>query len=332
MANEIELKLRIAESSAHLLNHHPAITERLIEAPWTRKLVSIYYDTPDLALLDAGLNLRVRSMAGGWFQAIKSTGQSIGGLHQRLEWEDLLTKNEPDFNKITEPHLANIFADQALRDALKPIFIVDVVRTDWLLKYPDGSIIEVSVDIGDLKSSTEEACEHICPIEELEIELKQGKTSHLFELALALQQDIPMSIENGSKAQMGYHYLRPLPLIKTHAQAMNIKRYKEPPTTKQIMQEALTSMQDNQEILKKVNHTPAIYHMKLANSRLSSALAYSGYRATDKDTLNIIRDLEWLAPFLVSPCDNFAYQNLIAILNGQRYQRILLSLGAWLHK
>ena len=332
MANEIELKLRIAESSAHLLNHHPAITERLIEAPWTRKLVSIYYDTPDLALLDAGLNLRVRSMAGGWFQAIKSTGQSIGGLHQRLEWEDLLTKNEPDFNKITEPHLANIFADQALRDALKPIFIVDVVRTDWLLKYPDGSIIEVSVDIGDLKSSTEEACEHICPIEELEIELKQGKTSHLFELALALQQDIPMSIENGSKAQMGYHYLRPLPLIKTHAQAMNIKRYKEPPTTKQIMQEALTSMQDNQEILKKVNHTPAIYHMKLANSRLSSALAYSGYRAPDKDTLNIIRDLEWLAPFLVSPCDNFAYQNLIAILNGQRYQRILLSLGAWLHK
>ena len=332
MANEIELKLRIDESSAHLLNSHPAITEHLIEAPWTRKLVSIYYDTPDLALLDAGLNLRVRSMAGGWFQAIKSTGQSVGGLHQRLEWEDLLSTNAPDFNKITEPHLANIFADPKLRDALDPVFIVDVVRTDWLLKYPDGSVIEISVDIGDLRSSTATACEHIRPIQELEIELKQGKTSHLFDLALALQQDIPMSIENGSKAQMGYHYLRPQPLIKTHAQAMNIKRYKEPPTTKQIMQEALTSMQDNQEILKKVNHTPAIYHMKLANSRLASALAYSGYRATDKDTLRIIQDLEWLAQFLISPCDNFAYQNLNAILNGQRYQRILLSLGAWLHK
>ncbi len=67
MANEIELKLRIAESSAHLLNDHPAITARLIEAPWTRKLVSIYYDTPDFSLLDAGLNLRVRSMARGGF-------------------------------------------------------------------------------------------------------------------------------------------------------------------------------------------------------------------------------------------------------------------------
>jgi len=332
MANEIELKLRIAESSAHLLNQHPVISERLIEEPWTRKLVSIYYDTPDLSLLDAGLNLRVRSMSGGWFQAIKSTGHSVGGLHQRLEWEDLLTRNEPDFNKITEPHLANIFADRKLRESLKPVFIVDVVRTDWLLKYPDGSVIEVSVDIGDLKSSTDSACEHICPIEELEIELKQGNTYHLFELALALQQDLPMSIENGSKAQMGYRYLRPQPLIKTHAQAMNIKRYKQPPTTKQIMQEALTSMQENQEILKKVNHTPAIYHMKLANSRLASALAYSGYRATDRDTLSIIQDLDWLAQFLISPSDNFAYQNLNAILNGQRYQRILLSLGAWLHK
>ena len=56
MANEIELKLRIDESSAPLLNNHPAITERLVKAPWTRKLVSIYYDIPDLALLDAGLN------------------------------------------------------------------------------------------------------------------------------------------------------------------------------------------------------------------------------------------------------------------------------------
>jgi inorganic triphosphatase YgiF len=332
MANEIELKLCIDESSAPLLNNHPAITERLIEAPWTRKLVSIYYDTPDLSLLDAGLNLRVRSMSGGWFQAIKSTGHSLGGLHQRLEWEDLLTQNAPDFNKITEPHLANIFADRKLREALKPVFIVDVVRTDWRLNYPDGSVIEVSADIGDLKSATEKACEHICPIHELEIELKQGNTYHLFELALALQQDISMRIENGSKAQIGYRYLRPQPLIKTHAQAMNIKRYKEPPTTQQIMQEALTSMQDNQEILQKVNHTPAVYHMKLANDRIASALAYSGFRATERDTLNIIQDLEWLAQFLIAPCDNFAYQNLNAILNGQRYQRILLSLGAWLHQ
>ena len=332
MANEIELKLRVAESDASKLHHHPAMTELLTGEPLTRKLVSIYYDTPQLELLDAGLNLRVRSMSGGWFQAIKSSGQSIGGLHQRLEWEDLLSQNAPDFKKITEPHLANIFADQALRDALAPVFVVDVMRTDWHLKFKDGSEIEASLDMGDLKICTPSVWQSIAPINELEIELKQGKISHLFDLAIDLQKDINLSIENISKAQIGYRYLRPEPLIKTHTQAMNIKRYKEPPTTKQIMQEALSSMQDNQEILKKVNHTPAIYHMRLACQRLASALTYSGYRAMDRDTQAIIEDLEWLSPFLASPCDHFAYDALSAILDGQRYQRILLSLGAWLHQ
>jgi inorganic triphosphatase YgiF len=332
MANEIELKLSIGEPDADRLNQHPAITEQLIEAPWTRQLTSTYYDTPELSLLDSGLNLRVRSMSGGFFQAIKSTGKSIGGLHERLEWEDLLSKNEPDFSKITEPHLVNLFADQAFRNALQPIFIVDVMRTDWLLQYSDGSKIEASVDIGHLKVRKQETWEIIHSIHELEIELKQGKTAHLFELALALQQDIPLSIENGSKAQMGYNYLRPQPTIKTHAQAMNIKRYTKPPTINQIMHEALTSMQDNQEILKKINHTPAVYHMKLACNRIASALTYSGFRSTDKDTQAIIHDLEWLSQFLISPCSDMAYQNLTAVLSGQRYQRILLSLGAWLHK
>ena len=332
MANEIELKLRINEPDAGRLNQHPAITEHLIGEPWTRQLTSTYYDTPEFTLLDSGLNLRVRSMSGGFFQAIKSTGKSIGGLHERLEWEDLLAKNEPDFSKITEPHLANLFSDQSLKSALRPIFMVDVIRTDWQLQYADGSKIEASVDIGHLKIHKQESWEVIRPIHELEIELKQGKTAHLFELALALQQDIPLSIENGSKAQMGYDYLRPQPTIKTHAQAMNIKRYNKPPTTHQIMHEALTSMQDNQEILKKVNHTPAVYHMKLACNRIASALTYSGFRSTDKDTQHIIQDLEWLSQFLISPCDDFAYQNLTAVLSGQRYQRILLGLGAWLHK
>ena len=332
MANEIELKLSIGEPDAERLNQHPAITERLIAEPWTRQLTSTYYDTPELTLLDSGLNLRVRKMSGGFFQAIKSTGKSIGGLHERLEWEDLLSKDEPDFSKITEPHLVNLFADPQLTNALQPIFVVDVMRTDWQLQFADGSKIEASVDIGHLKVRKQEAWEFIRPIHELEIELKQGKTAHLFELALALQDDIQLSIENGSKAQMGYDYLRPQPTIKTHAQAMNIKRYSKPPTTNQIMHEALTSMQDNHAILKKINHTPAVYHMKLASSRISSALTYSGFRSTDKDTQTIIHDLEWLSQFLVSPCNDTAYQNLTAVLNGQRYQRILLSLGAWLHK
>jgi triphosphatase len=329
MPNEIELKLRINAADEQKLNHHPAIRQRLVGEPVTRALISIYYDTPELALLDAGLSLRVRSMSGGWFQAVKSAGTSVGGLHQRLEWEDLLTKNEPNFNKITEPHLAHIFANQSLRDALKPIFIVDVMRTDWQLKYADGTEIEVSLDLGELKvgelnTPQSRTWQRIEPINELEIELKHGNTSHLFELALALQTDIPFIIENISKAQRGYACLRAQPTIKTHAQATRIPVKNQTPH--ELVVDCLTQIQANQEILQKVNHTASVSQMRSAIYRMANILELQKPR---NDFL--LAELDWLNRFLVTPCDNNHYAQLQTAFNSQRYQRLLLRLGAWLH-
>ncbi len=324
MPNEIELKLRISAHDEQRLKDHPAIKRHLVGEPISRKLISIYYDTPDFALLDAGLNLRVRSMSGGWFQAIKSSGHSIGGLHQRLEWEDLLTKNEPDFNKITDPHLLNIFSDKSLREALKPIFVVDVMRTDWNLKFPDKTELEVSFDNGDLKICNTRVWEQVSPIQEVELELKGGKKSHLFELALALQETIPLIIENMSKAQRGYDYLRPLPTIKS--QTFRPKHIGKNPSPKDLVQDAMSSIEMNQEILLKVNHTAAVYQMRLAKNQIVSAFS------TLKNTKGLIDELNWLDLFLITPCNHYAYLKLLTILNGQRYQRLLLKIGAWLNK
>lgn len=209
MANEIELKLRIDAADVARLRRHPALLRPLHGEPLTRRLTSIYYDTPDLRLLDAAISLRVRHMAGGWFQAVKGAGHSLGGLHQRMEWEDVIAGDAPDFGKITEPGLAAIFADPALRSALRPIFVTDVERTEWQLAFEDGSEIEAALDLGELRPGTGSVDwphERIC---ELELELKHGKAAHIFALALVLQADIPLQIENVSKAQRGYAHFRP---------------------------------------------------------------------------------------------------------------------------
>ena len=65
MAHEVELKLRIRARDVARLRRHPALTAYSEASPVTRKLTSIYYDTPTLALLDRELSLRVRRMAGG---------------------------------------------------------------------------------------------------------------------------------------------------------------------------------------------------------------------------------------------------------------------------
>lgn len=323
MPNEVELKLRMSPTDAPKLACHPMIQNYATGEPISRALISIYYDTPDLKLLQARLNLRVRSMSGGWFQAIKSSGHSVGGLHQRLEWEDLLTKNEINFDKITDPHLVHIFASPQLRKELKPIFIVDVIRTDWHLRYEDGSEIEVSLDLGDIKICEPRVWERIEPINELEIELKQGNTLHLFELALALQKDIPFIIENHSKADRGYDCLRTQPTIKTHAQATKIPVKNQTP--QQLIADCIVQIQSNQEILQKVNHTASISQMRFAVYRLTTAL-----EAMHAKRHALLDELDWFDTFLVTPCDAAHYQLLQDAFTSQRYQRLLLNMGAML--
>ncbi|HEY8084162.1 MAG TPA: CYTH domain-containing protein, partial [Methylophilaceae bacterium] len=209
MPNEVELKLRINPAYIARLRRHPAVVAATIGKPVTRKLTSIYYDTPALQLLDAGVSLRVRRMSGGWFQAVKATGNSLAGLHQRMEWEDIIAAGRPDFSKINDPVLMPIFASDELRAALQPIFITEVQRTEWQLTMVDGSLIEMALDKGVLRAN-----EHTQPINEVELELKSGNAGQLFTLALQLQASMPLHIENISKAQHGYAFYRPsLPVV-----------------------------------------------------------------------------------------------------------------------
>ncbi|MEQ1600777.1 MAG: CHAD domain-containing protein [Methylophilaceae bacterium] len=354
MPNEIELKLRIAKADVPRLRRHPALKQHLLAKPLTRKLVSIYYDTPDLKLLDAAISLRVRSMSGGWFQAVKAAGHSLGGLHQRHEWEDLLSKGEPDFDKIIEPHLAEIFASPGLRAALKPMFITNVARTEWQLEYEDGSQIEVALDLGELQVGKEKA-----PIQEVELELKHGKAIHLFELALALQADIPLHIENISKAQYGYAYFRPSPPRVSLAHTPELKaKTSVQEAALIIIRECLRHLQSNQEMVLHGTDAEGVHQMHIAMRRLRSALKLfklkAAFLSNELDWISLLlgtaRDwdvllnetlpaaLHQLAPneshFMLqahaTSTQKQAQQALKQALTSQRYQRLLLSLGAWL--
>jgi triphosphatase len=201
MSSEIELKLRIAAGDIPRLRRHPLIRQSIIDRPVTRKLTSIYYDTPHLDLVKAGVSLRVRRMSGGWFQSIKTAGKASNGLHDRQEWEDLLHRGAPDFNKITDPWLRAIFDDASLRAALRPIFTTAVKRTEWQLDTGRGRI-EMALDVGHLLIE-ERALADIC---EVELELKDGDEDQLFTFAAKLQETIGLQAENTSKAELGYAF------------------------------------------------------------------------------------------------------------------------------
>jgi triphosphatase len=201
MPSEIELKLRLAASDIPRLRRHRLVRQHCIGRPVSRKLTSIYYDTPHLDLLKAGISLRVRRMSGGWFQSIKTAGKASDGLHDRQEWEDLLHRGAPDFAKITDPWLRTIFDDADLRAALRPIFTTAVKRTEWQLDTGRGHI-EMALDIGHLMIE-DQALADIC---EVELELKHGDEDQLFTFADQLQETIALHAENTSKAELGYAF------------------------------------------------------------------------------------------------------------------------------
>jgi inorganic triphosphatase YgiF len=359
MAHEVELKLRIQPADVTRLRRHPAIRSAVIGKPVTRKLISIYYDTPQLALLDFGISLRVRHMAGNWFQAVKGAGKSLAGLHQRKEWEDQIASGQPDFSKITDPELTAIFDDGELRAALAPIFRTEVNRTEWHLVFDNGDQIELALDVGELVIG--ERRETIC---EIELELKGGNTGRLFDLALELQQTIPLELENVSKAQRGYAYYRLQQPVIVKAQPARLRaNMSAHEALQQIAWECLSHLQGNQDMVLHGEDIEGVHQMRVALRRLRSAFDVFSSIANKQSCAAITEELRWITgvlglardldvftaqtlppilqqlhahPGLVQLGDKAAaarlkaYAEARAALSSQRYHRILLSLGAWL--
>jgi triphosphatase len=359
MAREVELKLRISPTDTAKLKRHPSLLAALAEKPVTRKLTSIYYDTPQLALLDAGISLRVRRMSGGWFQAVKAAGHASAGLHQRMEWEDIIAAGHPDFSKITDPSLIQIFDTPALREALAPIFTTEVRRTEWQLAWENGDHVEVALDVGQLIAG-----DHQEPICEVELELKQGSAGRLFELALALQQDIPLQLENISKAQRGYAHYRPQPA--TVKRAGNIRLQRHMPADEAFRHtawECLNQLQGNQEAVLQQQDIEGVHQMRVALRRLRSSFSVFALVLDRSQFTDAIEDLRWITGILGTARDldvfltetlpplqrtlppheglstlrakateaqHGAYHDIHEALGSQRYHRLLLALGAML--
>ncbi|MGV3582907.1 MAG: CHAD domain-containing protein [Methylophilus sp.] len=359
MANEVELKLRIAKSDIPRLKRHPAIKAAQTNKPITRKLLSIYYDTPQLKLLDHLISLRLRRISRDWIQTVKGKGSVQSGLHQRMEIESHVASGQFDFSQIANTEFSKIFDDEALRNALVPIFITEVQRTEWLLHFDNGDQIELALDVGELVVANERE-----PICEIELELKQGNTGRLFEFSLALQESISLTLENISKAQRGYaYYQHQLPsIVKANPPQLSRKMPAET-GLKQIVWECLSQLQGNQEMVLHGDDIEGVHQMRIALRRLRSVLKIFGTVATKPRSTKMTEELRWIThvlgdardidvfvtqtlpplllqlqnqPSLILLADRAdqerlkAYTALREAISSQRCQRLILTLGDWL--
>jgi len=361
MGNEIELKLRIAKSDvAHFKHHLIAMSKVMqISSPTTRKVLSTYYDTPSLILLHWGISLRLRRDARKWMQTIKTAGNAVSGLHQRIEIESEVANGQLDFSKLSNTIYQDFLRQESLQHQIKPIFSTNIQRTEWQLSFVNGDQIALMLDIGELVAGDKRVA-----ISEIELELIQGNAGRLFELALQLQQDIPLTIENKSKAHRGYAYYRPQPLGIVNANPPKLHRkMKASEALTLIIQECLTQLQGNQEMVLYGKDIEGVHQMRVALRRLRSALTVFGCTTNKQNCVKLITELKWITgvlgtardldvftsqtlPLVIKQLQNESSLALLAkharqhrlqayvdtreALNSQRYQRLLLTLEDWL--
>src|SRR5262249_25532283 len=80
---------------------------------------------------------------------------------------------------------------------LTPVFETEFERRTWPLQMFDSSI-ELALDIGEIRSGPQKM-----PLCEAELELRSGGRGRLFELALALHDNVPVSLATRTKAARG---------------------------------------------------------------------------------------------------------------------------------
>ncbi len=348
---EVELKFLFAEKDVAKVKALVAAASGASKATHQR-LRTIYFDTPNQDLWNHGFTLRVRANGGNHVQTVKRMASS---RIQRDEWEEEIGRPEPDLERIKYAPLARLAGKPAIRRAMRPAFEVDVERTSFMLE-TGGGRIEASFDQGTIEANGEQL-----GVRELELELKSGDRSALFNLARAFVSLAPLHPSLISKAERGH-------LLTGGAWARAAKSSK-PRLGKdltcrvafqEICQTCLHDFHLNLSGLEKSDNVEVFHQGRIAIRRLRAAMALFKPMVFDFAYRRLRDELKWLAGLfgaardldvlranlpppavgnrasmraLAGDCEAKrlrAHQLVIDALNGERARTLQLDLAVWI--
>lgn len=189
----------------------PLVLEKMIiqaaalsrHRPTRIHLHNVYYDTPDQLLHHSNIALRIRQLGSRakpqWIQTLKMGSRSDSALSQRAEWEVAVPSATLVLEELAHTKWMDFDPNGDVFSSLKPQCVTAFDRTSWTFKGHDKSVVEVSLDIGEVTVQGQSS-----PIFELEIELLEGLPSALFNMAQKIARLTPLLPLSVSKAQRGY--------------------------------------------------------------------------------------------------------------------------------
>ena len=277
---EVELKFAfdLADADALIAHLSPG------DAPAARRLVSVYFDTPDQALRKAGFSLRVREEGRRWTQTVKSI--SAWSNAGRGEWEAPVDCGSLDPDLLRSTPVGAVLHGSAL----EPLFTVSVERRSVTLREA-GSTVEVSVDKGEATRAGRSIA-----FAELELELKSGKAATLFAFAGQLRKAFALRVGFTTKADRGFALMdKKGPPGRRFRVPVLEREMSAGAAFKAIALAALKQIAGNAEDLRGTPEAEVIHQLRLGARRLRSSLSTFKPIVSDGRMEGIKAELEWLS-------------------------------------
>jgi triphosphatase len=192
---EIELKLLVDATRLAEFNAAPVITANARNKGNRKHLKSVYYDTPERVLRRNGLSLHVRQRGTRFVQTVKA--DFADHPLRRGQWEASVPSIAPDI-ALAMPFIPVKLGADLARDGLEAVFSADIHRHARMIDLPSGTV-EVAFDQGVLKAG-----ERSMPVSEIELELKRGDASIIYELALRIAEQGQVRPSIRAKSARGF--------------------------------------------------------------------------------------------------------------------------------
>jgi triphosphatase len=348
VSDEVELKFDVEPASVAQLRATPILAAA---AARSHDSESLYFDTPDGALRQAGISLRVRRSGGRNVQTAKRKHGSAAGLFVREEWEAEVPSFDLDLGAFA-PGLVKRLLGKADRHALKPLVRTRFTRTSWQIAHRD-SLIEVVLDEGLVSAGRRRT-----PLTELELELKQGKPAALFDLAEEIGRAVPLRLGMLSKNERGYALAEGRLGRPAKADMLRLDSgMSEADAFRAIGSACLRHFRLNEIALLAARDPDALHQARVALRRLRSALSLFRYSVRGKDYQHLRDELRWFAGQLGEARNldvllgddapppfsddarlrealrierEAAYDRVMAAIESERARALLLRLALWL--
>lgn len=360
MSEEFELKLRMSPEKLEQLRRSALLRSLARERAVTRHFTTVYFDTPDRALQQRGIALRIRHIGDRRIQTVKVPLGDAGAVHAHRELETEVDSDTPQLQQIADDELREFLMQPEIAGALQPVFSSEFERTAVPVKLFDSEI-EVALDQGEIGAG-----ERRTPLSEAELELKAGRRERLYELAIALNEAIPVSLEAETKAARGYRL----------AAGEGPGSFKAGPAGLSsdmtaraafaaIARSALEQLRLNEACALIGEDIEGVHQQRVAIRRLRSLISAFKDTMTGDTRSYLVHELKWLQGVLgpardwdvfihemlahmrqrlpeegallsllskSQQCRDAAYSALRQAINGPRYTEFLLRMELWLTK